>query len=169
MITHYMKPMMMTIKHIYQTNPITCGPSCLYMVFKFISNKQIGAYSDVKYTIEDIATICGTDWEVGTPPDRMEKGMNSLGIKYVEHINHEKPFDFLKDIIDKGNIPILRTITKGAPHWIIVDKYNIYFDGSVLFNILDSWLGEIKYTQKDLNEIWSARDYYFFEILINEN
>ena len=160
----------MTIKHIYQPSPITCGPSCLYMVFKFIVNRQgLGLDADIKYSVEDIALICGTDWEVGTPPDRMEKGMDGLGIKYVEYINSPRPFELLKTIIDSGNIPILRTITKGAPHWIIVDKYDIYSDGSTLFNVLDPWLGEIKYTEKDLDSIWSVRDYQFFEILINEN
>jgi hypothetical protein len=29
-------------------------------------------------TIDEIAIICGTDWFVGTPPDRMKIGMEAL-------------------------------------------------------------------------------------------
>lgn len=155
---------MTKIKHIYQPTAHTCGPACLYMVFKYLTNRQ-SVSSDVNFTIEDIALICGTDWEVGTPPDRMEKGMKELDIKYIEHINSPNPFNFLQSVIDNGNIPVLRTITKDAPHWIIVDGYKDYEnDGIILYNILDPWLGEIKYTEKDLEDIWAVRDYQFFEI-----
>ena len=159
-----METMMTKIKHIFQPTAHTCGPSCLYMVFKYLTNRQ-SVDSEMNFTIEDIALICGTDWEVGTPPDRMEKGMKELDIKYIEHINTPNPFNHLQSVIDSGNIPIVRTITKGAPHWIIVDGYKDYQnDGIVLYNILDPWLGEIKYTEKELNDIWTVRDYQFFEI-----
>ena len=163
-----MKSMMITIKHIYQPTANTCGPACLYMVLKYLVNRTgLGLDAEIKYTVNDLAIICGTDWEVGTPPDRMEKGMKALDIKYVEYINSPSPFELLQSVIDSGNIPILRTITKGAPHWIIVDDYTIYQnDGMVLYNVLDPWLGEIKYSERDLVDVWGIRDYQFFEVIV---
>lgn len=164
------KTQMTTIKHFYQPTANTCGPTCIYMIWYYLVNKDniiYAAFKDtvkMKYDISDIAHFCGTDWIVGTPPDRMEKGMRYLGIDYVEYILQPRPFELLRDIIDNKNISLLRTITKGVPHWIIVDSYDEEY-----FYVKDPWLGEIKYTEKDLHSIWSVRDYQFFEITGYEN
>jgi hypothetical protein len=46
-------------------------------------------------TIDEIAIICGTDWFVGTPPDRMKK-WSILKMVYTEHIGSRYPFLLLK-------------------------------------------------------------------------
>lgn len=152
-----------TIKHFYQPTGNTCGPTCLYMVKHYLANlpNDLPFDVDIVLTIQDIEEMCETDWVVGTPPDRMEKGMNKLGIKYVEHIHNKKPFDLLKAILDDGNIAIIRTITKGVPHWILAHGYE-----ENTFIIADPWLGQIKYDIKQLDEIWSPRHYQFFEVLV---
>lgn len=141
----------------------SCGPTCLYMAFEYILNhpNDLPFTVPVKYTIEDICKMCCTDWVVGTPPDRMEKGLKALNIHYVEHMCSPRPFDLLKQVINDGNIPILRTITKGAPHWIIIQ--NADKDG---YETLDPWQGHILYTEKELDSIWKPRQYQFFEILV---
>ena len=159
------KTQMTTIKHFYQPTGNTCGPTCIYMIWYYLVNKDniiYAAFKDtvkMKYDISDIAHFCGTDWIVGTPPDRMENGMCTLGINYVEYMSSPSPFELLRTVIDNKNIPLLRTITKGVPHWIIVDSYDEEY-----FYIKDPWLGEIRYAEKDLHSIWSVRDYQFFEI-----
>ncbi len=154
------------VKYFKQTSGNTCGPACIYMAWYHSVNKDnmIQFDIDMKYSIEDIAKLCGTDWVVGTPPERLANGLNMLNLKYVEYVSSPHPFDLLKTIIDNGNLPIIRTITQGIPHWIIVNGYDDNF-----FHVKDPWLGEIKYNQSDLDYIWEVRQYQFFEILMNEN
>lgn len=157
--------MMITIKHKFQPTGNTCGPTCLYMVLRYLLNHPNDLPFDVEIadTVEGIAEACGTDWIVGTPPDRMENGMKALRIHYVEYVHSKRPFELLKEVIDAGNIPIIRTITQGVPHWIIINGYN-----ELIFNVLDPWLGIITYNTEQLNKIWMPRDYQFFEILTDE-
>lgn len=154
--------MMITISYKAQPTGNTCGPTCIYMALRYVLNKpnDLPFDVDISDTVEKIAEACGTDWVVGTPPDRMEKGFKACNLNYVEYIHSPRPFDLLKQVIDSGNIPIVRTITHGVPHWIIVNGYS-----DEHFDILDPWQGIIKYTPKQLNDIWMVRDYQFFEII----
>ena len=144
------------INHIYQPTGHSCGPTCIKMVGDFIKG-DVGS-------IDDICHSCGTDWIVGTPPDKMKIGLNELQIKYIEHINENDPFQTIKSAIDKGNVCIIRTITKEIPHWIVIDAY---IDN--IFSVNDPWLGQITYNTNQLDKIWSPRDYFFFEIITNES
>lgn len=155
-----------TIDYKQQPTGNTCGPACIYMALNYIINKPNDLPFDVSIskTIEEIAEACGTDWIVGTPPERMVKGFETYDMNYIEYVHSPNPYGLLKDIINSGNIPIVRTITQGIPHWIIVNGYD-----DKNFSILDPWLGQIQYTQEELDYIWSPRQYQFFEILINDN
>lgn len=158
--------MMITIKYKQQPTGNSCGPTCIYMALHYVLNKKNDLPFDfeIKYTISDISEMCGTDWIVGTPPDRMEKGMSSLNINYVEYISPKRPYELIKQIILEENVPILRTITQGVPHWIIIRGFDSEF-----FYVSDPWLGEITYTIEQLDSIWKIRNYQFFEILPNDN
>ena len=155
---------MMTIKHYYQVDGISCGPTCLKMINDYFETEIPQEIGYNFPTIEDICVMCGTDSIVGTPPDRMEKGMNALRLKYIEYQGSPRPFDLLREILEANNIPILRTITKGVPHWILIRGFIGYE-----FYVNDPWLGEIIYTEKELNEVWKKRAYQFFEIIDERN
>ena len=155
--------MRMMIKHFFQPTGNACGPTCLYMVNQYFTGDVDRGFNPYP-TIKDISEMCGTDWIVGTPPDRMEVGMKKIGLNYIEYVHTKRSFDLLKNVIDDNNIPILRTITQGVPHWIIVKGY-IGFE----FFINDPWLGEITYSEKQLDEIWKVRHYQFFEIIDDDN
>lgn len=150
------------IAHIYQPTGNACGPTCLKMIVDYF-------YSGINISVELISNMCGTDWEVGTPPDRMEIGMNTLNLKYVEYLKSPRPYELLKKVIDDNNIPVLRTITKGVPHWIIINGYFLVYEDNqksiLVFNVLDPWLGSITYTEFDLERIWKQREYQFFEVI----
>lgn len=107
----------------------------------------------------EICDLCGTDSITGTPPERLEKGMNALGMNYIHHVNSQEPFQHLKEVLYNGNLPIVRTFTHGIPHWIIVSGYE---DDS--FYINDPWQGEIQYTTEQLNNVWVGRHYEFYEV-----
>ncbi len=72
------------VKQIRQPDGISCGPTCIKMVGDFFKGEVA--------SIEDICKSCGTDHITGTPPERMRKGLASLDIKYVEHIDDENPY-----------------------------------------------------------------------------
>ena len=153
----------MNIEQFYQPSGNSCGPTCLFMVKEYLFNHTDSAERTLEknnFIIDEISELCGTDWVVGTPPDRMIKGMNCLGMKFVEYQSSPRPFQLLRTVIENNNIPILRTITKGVPHWIIVTGY-IGFD----FQINDPWQGKIIYSEKELNDIWECRQYQFFELI----
>jgi ABC-type bacteriocin/lantibiotic exporter with double-glycine peptidase domain len=140
------------VQHIFQPTGHSCGPTCIKMVGDFIKG-------DVP-SIDDICMSCGTDWVVGTPPEKMKIGLDKLGIQYKEHISEKEPFQSIKNVIDRSNVAIVRTITKNTPHWIVIDDYN-----DEVFFVNDPWLGQIKYTEEELSEIWKIRDFFFYEII----
>ena len=151
---HRMKTLMVENKlpQIFQPTGNSCGPTCIKMVGEFL----IGKLPE----IDEICELCGTDWVVGTPPEKMEKGLEELNISYKIHLNEMEPFQSIKNTIDKDNIAIVRTITKEIPHWIVIKDYD-----EDNFYVNDPWLGEIVYTEEQLNSIWKTRDYFYFEIL----
>lgn len=139
------------MKHIFQPDGISCGPTCLKMASEFV-NKTID-------NIGSICKTCGTDNVVGTPPDKMIIGLDKYGFSYKIHVNDSEPYGSLKNVLDNNSIGILRTITKGVPHWIVVYSYD-----NDIYNVYDPWLGQIKYSEEELNRIWAVRNHFFFEI-----
>lgn len=146
------------VKQIHQPTGISCGPTCIKMVGDFYKGKVD--------EIDEICKHCGTDSIVGTPPDRMKKGLEKLNIQYVEHIDEENPYQSLRDVIDNGSLCIVRTFTHGVPHWIVIHSYDE--NDPSIFNVNDPWLGQLTYDEEELNKIWKDRNYFFFEI-VKEN
>ena len=140
------------IGYIRQPDGISCGPTCIKMVGDFIQG-DVGE-------ISDICKKCGTDNLTGTPPERMIKGLDSLKIDYVIHSDEKEPIESLKNVIDRGHVALLRTLTRGMPHWIVLVDYV-----GDMFKINDPWLGQIEYDEEELRSICEPRNYYYFEII----
>ena len=140
------------VKYIRQPDGISCGPTCIKMVADFFRG-------DIP-SIKEICKMCGTDSITGTPPERMRKGLDGLGIEYIEHIDEENPYQSLRDTIDNGSVAMLRTLTHGVPHWIVIYSYS----GDTFF-VNDPWLGEIEYNETQLEKIWKERNFFFFEVI----
>lgn len=147
--------MKLTIKHYQQPTGISCGPTCIMMAYEALPHYP----KKQNYSIIDICDLCGTDSITGTPPERLEKGMNALGMHYTHHINSDKPFQHLKTILDNGNLPMLRTFTHGIPHWIIISGYE-----NDKYYTNDPWQGEITYSEEELTTIWIGRHFEFYEV-----
>lgn len=143
------------VKHLYQPDGISCGPTCIKMVGDF--------YKGEVDSIDEICKHCETDNITGTPPERMKKGLDKLGIQYVEHIDEADPFQSLRDIIDNGGVGVLRTFTHKVPHWIVVHSYDA--ENQHVFNVNDPWLGQLTYDEDQLDEIWKDRNYFYYEVL----
>jgi hypothetical protein len=143
------------VEHIYQPTGNSCGPTCIKMVGDFIRGNVD--------SIEDICKTCGTDWVVGTPPEKMKIGLDKLNIPHKEHINEMEPYQSIKNTIDKGNVAIVRTITQQIPHWIVIHGYN-----EDTFMVNDPWLGPKTYTEEELEEIWKVRNHFYYEIMAGQ-
>ncbi len=164
MIFMMTKISMMTTNFYYQPSGNLCGPTCIFMVHQLKNNPNSPIYKQVTQSkanlmIEEIGEICGTDWVVGTPPERMVKGMGFMGLRFIEFQCIPRPYELLKQTLDNNNFTILRTITKGIPHWIVVVGYD-----KLGYNIFDPWLGPIQYTESELDSVWSPREYQYYEI-----
>lgn len=141
-------------EHMYQPTGNSCGPTCIKMVHDFF-------VGDI-FEIPEICEACGTDWTVGTPPDRMELGFNHMGIDYEHHIGMDEPYEFLREVFSKGHVAIIRTIIQGIPHWIVARGWN---EDTKTFIINDPWQGPQDHTEEDLENIWYQRNYEFFEVI----
>lgn len=140
------------VKHIRQPNGISCGPTCIKMVADFFKGNIP--------SVEEICLMCETDSITGTPPERMRKGLDKLGITYIEHIDEENPYESLRNVIDNGSVAMLRTLTHRVPHWIVVHSYV-----GDLFQVNDPWLGQLEYNEDQLEDIWKERNFFFFEVV----
>lgn len=136
------------MKHMYQPDEISCGPTCLKMVYDHIKHGEI--------TFEEIKKICGTDNIKGTTLDDMIVGLKHIGINYEYPTlsSPESAIQYLNESLFGGDVIILRTLTKGIKHWVVVTG----FDGRT-YEVKDPWLGEIKYSQKQIINIWAPRDW----------
>jgi len=135
------------VKQIFQPTGNSCGPTCIKMVGEFLKGEIP--------EIEKICKACGTDWLVGTPPEKMEKGLKEFNINYKTHFREREPFQSLQNTFERGNLAIVRTLTQQIPHWIVIKNFS-----NDEYEVNDPWLGEIKYTEKELEEIWKVRDFF---------
>ena len=135
------------MNHLYQTDGYNCGATCIKMLTDH--------YSMESPSIEEIAKICETD-ETGACDLRMKKGLEHVGLQYE---GGEGNIEQLKGDLSSGYKIILRTLTKGIKHWIVVYDY---VDNMFVCN--DPWLGRIKYTGDELIKIWKPRNFYYFKI-----
>jgi len=140
------------VKQIFQPTGNSCGPTCIKMVGEFLKGEIP--------EIEKICKACGTDWLVGTPPEKMEKGLKEFNINYKTHFREREPFQSLQNTFERGNLAIVRTLTQQIPHWIVIKNFS-----NDEYEVNDPWLGEIKYTEKELEEIWKVRDFFYYEII----
>ena len=136
-------------RYFPQERSYDCGPTCIKMILAGLNRNE-------DTSISDIVELCGSDDILGTDDKRMCKGMNALNLHYI--IGSKKT---TKELVEelKNHYIILRTLTKGIKHWIVVYDY---IDGKFLVN--DPWLGQIKYNDNQLLAIWKPRDYFYFAI-----
>lgn len=141
-----------------QPDGISCGNTCIKMILDYK-----GIYKNI--TIQDIIDICGTNKSHGTRDIEMIKGLNHFNIPYLQNDfidDEDLNIEYLDSVIERGNIFLLRTLTRGIKHWVIVySKKDNYL-------ISDPWLGYKEYSKKQILDIWKPKAYDGFEILMNK-
>lgn len=135
--------------HSFQQAGHTCGPTCVKMVADFLGAQ----YGD----IDEIIELCGCNTKTGTVDTGIKNALDSLGIENERNPHREDPEEamgYLNALLENGDIFIMRTLTKGIKHWIIV-----YGKRNGLFLVADPWLGKITYDQNQIINIWQPRDF----------
>lgn len=140
------------LKLVKQTDNISCGPASLKMIADFFK---------ISTSLEELKIVMGTDHETGTTDLKMIKGLNYLSLDWTEFKvgNSEESYILLKNALKNNNFILFRTLTKGIKHWICCD----YIENDK-YHILDPWLDEYFLTKKQLNSVWTPRNYDGFMI-----
>lgn len=135
--------------HSFQQAGHTCGPTCV---------KMVADYLNVDYShIDELIELCGCNTRTGTIDTGIKNALDSLGVRNKQNLLHkddESAMDFLDSLLENGDIFIMRTLTRGIKHWIIV-----YGKRGKEYLIADPWLGKITYTRPEILEIWSPRNF----------
>jgi ABC-type bacteriocin/lantibiotic exporter with double-glycine peptidase domain len=147
------------IKLLRQPNGFSCGNTCIKMILDYLE-----IYQDV--SIKDIINICGSNSKFGTRHTEMMVGLDFFKIPYKRNditiLDSDIQIKTLNNILDNGNIFLLRTLLSGVKHWMIV----IGKDENNNFIINDPWSGSKLYNDTEIIKIWKPRDYDGFEIIL---
>lgn len=141
------------LKHLYQPDSISCGPTCLKMISDYHTDRDI--------SINDFKNICETDNIKGTTLEDMMRGLNHINVSYqIPTLNtSEEATRYLNNSLNSGGQVILRTLTNGIKHWIIaIEK----FDTDYI--VYDPWLGKLQYSKEQIINIWKPRDFHCLRI-----
>ena len=143
-----------TFPHRSQSKGYNCGPTSIRIIADFLKYPE-------SITDEYIEKISGTNTQYGCTDVNMARGLNTLGIKNKRIVNdtEEVSMTNLKQSLKNGFNVVLRTLTKGIKHWIVVYKFD-----KNLFYCSDPWLGKITYTYDQIVDIWKPRDFDAFII-----
>ena len=134
--------------HLHQTSGINCGPTSLKMVLEYFKAKK-------NPSIDELTEIMEVDVDAGTTDVRMKKGLIYCKMNHKQiKINEGEALIFLKNYVKNDRKILLRTLTRGVKHWVVVYDYK-----DDLFLVADPWLGKIKYNDKEIYNIWEPRNF----------
>ena len=139
--------------HSKQTTGINCGPTSLKMLLNYYD-------VNINPPIDELTEIMEVDIEAGTTDVRMAKGLDYCEINHKQiKVDDNESLTFLKNYIKNDRKILLRTLTRGAKHWVVVYDYK-----DDLFLVVDPWLGKIKYNEKQIYNIWKPRNFDGFVV-----
>ena len=141
--------------HSYQEQGYTCGPTCVKMVADFLG---------VSYDhIDEIIELCDCTSTSGTIDIGMKKALDKLNIPNIQNkiTDPKNAMSFLDNSLDQKDIFIMRTLTQGIKHWIIV-----YGKSGEDYLIADPWLGKLKYSRNQILNFWKPRNFDVFLVQV---
>lgn len=139
--------------HLYQTTGINCGPTSLKMLLEYYKSK-------INPSIDELTDVMEVDVEAGTTDVRMRKGLIHCNLNHKQiHVDDSNALVFLKNYVKNDRKILLRTLTKGVKHWVVVYDFK-----DNLFLVADPWQGVIKYNDKQIYNIWKPRAFDGFVV-----
>lgn len=155
-ISSRFKKSMFAIYWLQQPNAYTCGPTCVNMVINYC-----GIMNDT-YTFTDLVQLCGCNTSTGTIHTGIENALNAFGISNQRNTTTgEQSITKLNDMLDAGNIFIMRTLIYGCKHWLVVygREHDEYY-------ISDPSCGLYTMHRDDVFNIWQPRDFDGFFVYV---
>jgi predicted double-glycine peptidase len=144
--------------HLPQTTGINCGPTSLKILLNYYR-------SSVSPTIDELTEIMETDYEFGTTDIRMKKGLVHCGLNHKQIVTDDtNALPLLKNYVKNDRKILLRTLTRGVKHWVVVYDYQ-----NDKFLVSDPWLGKIKYNEEQIYSIWKPRNFDGFVVYGEED
>lgn len=143
--------------HKYQEQGHTCGPTCIQMVADFFNRDY--------ENIDAIIQMCGCNTTTGTVDTGIKAALEKLKLPNMRNPylgDEDKSKAWLKKMLSADNIFVMRTLTRGAKHWIIVYGYDEENDS---YLVADPWLGMVTYNAKQIDSIWKPRDFDGFIVI----
>ena len=138
--------------YLKQTTGINCGPTSLKMLLDYYD-------SNINPSIDELTEIMEVDMEAGTTDVRMKKGLVHCNLNHEQIKVNDDALTFLKNYVKNDRKILLRTLTRGVKHWVVVYDYK-----DDLFLVADPWLGKIKYNEKQIYNIWKPRNFDGFVV-----
>lgn len=139
--------------HRFQKTGYDCGPNCISMIASWLG----------KPIVDDaiLNQWCETRPDCGTPDSGIKRALDRLCIRSRQNKSMEAgdAFRFLNNTLHGGRPFLLRTLTMGLKHWIVV-----YGQENGRYLIADPWLGLITYSKEEIQAIWQPRDFDGFAI-----
>ena len=137
-----------TFPILQQTNGINCGPTSLKMLLNYYKTRK-------NPSLDTLTDVMEVDTDFGTTDIRMKKGLVYCKINHKQiKTNSEGALNLLKNYIKNDRKILLRTLTQGVKHWIVIYDFK-----DNLFLVADPWLGKIKYNDKEIYNIWKPRNF----------
>ncbi len=134
--------------YLSQSTGINCGPTSLKMLLDYYKVSH-------NPSVNHLTEVMEVDHEAGTTDVRMKKGLVYTNMKHQQiKVSDGEAINFLKNYIKNDRKVLLRTLTKGIKHWVVVYDYK-----DDLFLVADPWLGKIKYNEKEIYSIWEPRNF----------
>lgn len=143
------KPAPVKQKEVIQKKWYTCGPSCIEIVADLYRVK----YKD----FDQLEALTECNDKTGTIDTGIKKALTGIGIENkqnTEAMDPKSAIKFLDEALESDNFFVMRTLTRGQKHWIVV----IGKDESE-YIIKDPWLGHIYYTKQQIIDIWQPRNF----------
>lgn len=145
-----------TFPYLQQTTGINCGPTSLKILLNYYKELD-------RLSINELTDIMEVDMDFGTTDIRMKKGLDYCNLNYKQIVtNNNDALNLLKNYLKNDRKILLRTLTQGIKHWVVVYDYK-----DDLFWVADPWLGKIKYNEKQIYSIWEPRNFDGFIVYGN--
>lgn len=134
--------------YLKQTTGINCGPTSLKMLLEYYR-------TNINPSIDELTDVMEVDIEAGTTDVRMRKGLVHCKLNHKQiKVGGDNAMTFLKNYVKNDRKILLRTLTRGVKHWVVVYDFK-----DNLFLVADPWLGKIKYNEIQIYNIWKPRNF----------
>lgn len=129
---------------VLQKTEYTCGAACIVSLLKQLSGKSLKE--------SHVAAVIGTNRAVGTAPEKMVKGLRTLGLK--GKMREQLGLSSLKSNFARKRGQILLVQSGDTAHWVVLADYK---GGKI--TLMDPWKENesyLVYSEEEFLALWNT-------------